>query len=820
MTLKELLEKWNKVSEALQKEQHMPPEQIPTVSNILDAAKDNGFFMNLESILESFMRKHPETRNHMVQAGLLEADDEKSWDKLNTDWMLYAEALYKADINRRQRLKAEQWARDNIKSFDEETIQTKLQLHSNSPLYAHAIRKINAEQEYYPGYDKLTDDQKKKINSNKIPELIDTYYAEAGNPKLQDFINKRIERLMNMKKAFAKASKIALGGDQQPHYGKLRHDDLGTRRMWFPIMQYEHPGLQSTTQGCWSVTLSALLKHKGIDVSQNDLRQFKPADDLDFSNRDCGQELSNYAPLIHELLPNTMVCKSQQEVTVGVNEKDPKKLKQARSEARNALSNLLECGLAESKSPIGLLINGHYRVVYGVEYGYGAETVWLHDPYSDRTTQTTLDKLVEESLNNGKYTFNVDWIQDFKVNDKKTPIDLPRNMEAEVTKSPNQRFYTFKSSSNFDITADMPTEIYTEDELKKHREEAARKLDEFNALDEKLKRWDENTKSSLSAYENERKLDPLVSSDVDEADDLDGIDEIKKQIDKITTSIEKNDKLLKDIEKALKDIPSDEDLEQAKEILPPKKTDELQSQKPEIVKKLTDIRNKLEKSQKRLNTRVKDKAEKYQELVLEEQKKEEERLKRLEDNKNARQEIFDSYMAIKDTRDYGRKSHEPFHQMINALRYYKATQMEDAMNVFTDKQKQQAAKDLHDACAAYLEKHIIRDKSGSTKIGGQTYETGAMRKQAAVQVMELLETLPEYQQAIKKEQNDLVIQEEIAPVKKGNEVKREKMNFNQLKGDLKASLSKHTKAKPVAPDKDAAYADLEAAKARIRADRF
>lgn len=42
-------------------------------------------------------------------------------------------------------------------------------------------------------------------------------------------------------------------------------------------------------------------------------------------------------------------------------------------------------------------------------------------------------------------------------------------------------------------------------------------------------------------------------------------------------------------------------------------------------------------------------------MILDAYQKEQERLKRLEDNKNARQEIFDAYMAIKDTRDYGKK---------------------------------------------------------------------------------------------------------------------------------------------------------------------
>lgn len=816
MTLKELLEKWNKVREALQKEQHMDPKQIPTVSNMLDAAKDNGFFMNLESILESFMKKHPETRTYMVQAGLLEADDEKSWTKLNDDWMSQSQTLYNADIKRRQALKAEQWAKDNIKNFGEKEIQNSLASHSYNPLYAHAIRKINAQQEYYPDYEKLTAEQKAKINSNNIPDLIDTYYAEAGNPKLQDFISKRVERLMHMEKAFAESSKKALEGNQQPYYGKLTNDDWGTRKVWFPLMQYSqyHPGLQSTTQGCWSVTLSALLKQKGIDVSQNDLRQFKPADDPDYANKDSGQELGNYAPLIHELLPNTMVCKAQQEVAVDVNETDKKKLKQAKSQAKDTLNNLLQCGLEMSRSPIGLLINGHYRVVYGVEYGYGADNVYLRDPYSLGNAPTSLDKLVEESLNNGKCTFSVDWIQEFKVNDDKTLGDLPRNMAEEVSKTPNQQFYTFKSDYGFDISANMPDQIYTEAELKEHREKAAKKLEQFRELDEKLKRWDENTKKSISNYENERKMDPLLNNNVEEADDLDGIEETFKQLEQLDISIKENDKLLTDIANALKDIPNDNDLEQAKTILPPKKIEELRAQKPQTIKKLNDIQNKLTESQKSLNARMENKGKRYQNMLREAYQKEQERLKRLEDNKNARQEIFDNYMAIKDTSDYGRKSHDTFHRMVEALRDYKMTHNEELKS--SEEQKQAAAKALHDACAAYLEKHIVKDKNGNTKIGGQTYETGAMRKQAAVQIMELLEDLPEYQQAVQKEQDDLVIEEEIAPPKKGKEVKKEKINFNQLKDELKSSLSRHTKNKQVAPGKEAAYADLEAAKAKNR----
>lgn len=827
MNFRDFYQKWQKVMELLQKEKQLSPDQIPKVDQIMDASKADGFESNLETILKPYIRKYPEIKNYMVQAGLLESADVKGWENLNTQWMMYSTQIYQEYANYKLDLAADQWAKGKLTDFDEEKVEDLLKVYADSyPKYAHAIRKLNAAQEYYPDYNKLTKEQKDKINSNQISELTKTYYEEAENPGLQDYISKRIDRLMHMEKAFGEASEKALNEDLSSPYGTMQNERSGTYKLWFPLMQYQHPGMQSTPQGCWSVTLSALLKHKGVDVSQNDLRQFKPEADKDGANKaNCGQVLSDYAPLIHKLLPNTMVCKAQLEVSVPVGEKDVKKIRSAKSDAKYQLNDLLQCGLEMAKSPIGLWINGHYRVVYGVEYGHGADDVYIHDPSSKRTSKTTLSKLIEQNLDKqtGKCLFSVDWIQDFQVSDDKKLTDLPTGLAEEIAKNPEDKDFAFVDSRfRFNISVNMPDQVYTKAELTKLREEAAANLKKGKKTEEKLKRWDENTKENLADYEalssddNKEPKKEQPGKEPEKEQLQNEIDEFKEQIDKLQASIEKNNQLLVKIENTLKDKPDDDDFTQAKEVINPKKLEVLRSGYPETAKKLNDIQEELNNHQKELNKSLETKTVKYQEMVLEAQRREEARQKKLAEEKNARQEIFDTYLAIKDTKNYGRKSHEPFQRMVNALKLYRAMLREDGLNTFTEVQKQEAAKNVHDTCVAYLEKHIVRDKNGTAKIGGQTYETGAMRKQAAVQILELLENLPEYQKAVENQQNDLKTEEEIAPAKKGQDAKREKINFNQLKGNLKDSLTRHTKTKQVAPGKDAAYADLEAAKAKLR----
>ncbi len=803
MNFSDFRAKWAKIRKLLETKSHMEPKTIPTAGWILDEAKKYDFSLEFNLLISSLIALHPEVKDYMAEVGFIESNDEKGWKKLHKEWKKDAKTLYAAEINFRQQLRDEQWARENINDFSENSIQEKLKIYTqlDDKNKANAIRKVNAEQEYYQDYNSLTAEQKKKISSNDVSQLIALYEAEAGNEKLQKYLNKRIERLMNKDKAFGKASADALDmqgkadKNSKSTYGKMVRSADDNELIWFPDMAGKHPGIQATQQGCWSVTLSALLKHKGLDVSQSDIRQYKLANDLDYSNKDSGQFIGDYAPLINELVPNSMVCNAQQELVVSgyddyVN-------------AKKTLKNMLHGAIEMSKSPVGLWIKGHYRVVYGVEAGKDGDKVYLQDPFSAELPQeATLGQIIDESLRNGVSKLSVDWIQEFKVNDKKEITDIPDKLAEEIKKDPNADIYTYKSEyGDFSISVQKPEKIYTKEELKQLRKDAADKWRNSKELDEKLKRWDDNSKESLKVYEDDFENDPYFNSNdnyIDDPDILESEEAAQNYVKQIESSIEKNGKLIEKIDKTLKDYPTEDNFEQAKKIVSPGKIEELRKEAPESAEKLRDIQNKLKEKQKKLTD---EKNTLNEELGV---------------NKRNRQEIFDAYNAIRDTKDYGRKSHEPFHNMLSALRDYKLSCNGNGAIKYTGAQKAEAAKRVHDACVAYLEKHVVTDKSGKTKIGGQTYTVGALRKQAAVQILELMEELPEYQKAIQKEAEDkkagIAEPENQAKGKNGT---REKIDFNQLKGALKESLEKHTKTKSNVKEK-AAYADLEAAKAKNR----
>ena len=63
MTLQELLEKWNKVTEVLIKEHHIEPGKIPTVSQLLDTAKKNEFFLGVDSAISVAVEYSSDRRN-------------------------------------------------------------------------------------------------------------------------------------------------------------------------------------------------------------------------------------------------------------------------------------------------------------------------------------------------------------------------------------------------------------------------------------------------------------------------------------------------------------------------------------------------------------------------------------------------------------------------------------------------------------------------------------------------------------------------------------------------------------------------------------
>lgn len=96
--------------------------------------------------------------------------------------------------------------------------------------------------------------------------------------------------------------------------------------------------------------------------------------------------------------------------------------------------------------------------------------------------------------------------------------------------------------------------------------------------------------------------------------------------------------------------------------------------------------------------------------------------------------------CIEDTTPYGKHhgtNHPEYARMLEAVQQYRNIAKEEMLDHPTPEQKQ-AMDNAYQACKAYIEVHLKRDKRGNASLGGQTYTVGKLRKQAAVCMYECL----------------------------------------------------------------------------------
>lgn len=178
-----------------------------------------------------------------------------------------------------------------------------------------------------------------------------------------------------------------------------------------------------------------------------------------------------------------------------------------------------------------------------------------------------------------------------------------------------------------------------------------------------------------------------------------------------------------------------------------------------------------------------------------------------EATKNKRQAIIEAFETIKDSKPFWGKSHkQEFNKMKMAVEKY-------SRNIDTDNFSKDDANALYSACREYLALHMTSDK-GSQTIGGQGTDSGRLRKQAVVSMLECMEQgLPEFQDVVSEYTTDDGIKKSENNNDKPVKVK---LNF----AELQKSLSDGSK---LANKKDSlekrAYAELNRAKAQIKAKK-
>ncbi len=298
----------------------------------------------------------------------------------------------------------------------------------------------NGIAEFFQQYDQFIQDHPDKenqINSNK-PEDLKKLKEQLGKtvPGLETYLEQRIKRLKKIRK-LEKNSEENFRQRQVKAPQIVKNADGNTTKVM--LQDVTQPQMQHTISGCWSVTLSSMLRQKGVEVDQETIRAFRPdkkicqENNLSNVNADRYNSIDLSRELIMKVLPDTALNSVQTSVdNFNVGDKNhpwnpwnEQEKSEKREEFKNKMRVVLKRSLEADKGSLALLMKDHYQTVYGYEKvtvnGKEEEYVYLHDPNDPAKTKMTLNELADEGYKVEKYkdnifgeqySFDAQWLQD------------------------------------------------------------------------------------------------------------------------------------------------------------------------------------------------------------------------------------------------------------------------------------------------------------------------------------------------------------------------------------------------------------------------
>ena len=189
---------------------------------------------------------------------------------------------------------------------------------------------------------------------------------------------------------------------------------------------------QSSTQGCWSVSLGLLMQSRGVTLEQEQIRAYIPGKDssakaTDFTGEarkllteDTGNSPAERSDVVLRTLPNTAVRTKK----FAIGAINPETVKYAASQIEDTVMN----SLTQDKSPMSLLINGHVRTVVGLRDGVlivknslPMNTVF---PQSDVNEEVPISKLLSSPDPTGAINIELTWLKDIKTDENLNAHDI------------------------------------------------------------------------------------------------------------------------------------------------------------------------------------------------------------------------------------------------------------------------------------------------------------------------------------------------------------------------------------------------------------
>ena len=296
-------------------------------------------------------------------------------------------------------------------------------------------------------YDILTDDVLNSGNLKVLTDFQEKHEKELDDPKneaAKEYLDARIQTAKRFQDRERKAKLDAFNKKTPP---KLEVDNVDGI-VGFSNLKY--PDYQTSSNGCWSISYSTLLRSRGVDISQEEIRRWRPdyPEDIDPAkkatparklamNSDTGNDIFTNADLLGKVLPNTALNQLRIEpfetepLLLNGKPLEKNQIEIVKAEYKAQVKMNLQKTIMEAiqthRSPVAATWDGHFVTITGIspdgktlryEESLGAEKK------EKRTRTMSIDELVDQGLeehDHGKEHYErgdglqLNWLSDLPV---------------------------------------------------------------------------------------------------------------------------------------------------------------------------------------------------------------------------------------------------------------------------------------------------------------------------------------------------------------------------------------------------------------------
>lgn len=333
--------------------------------------------------------------------------------------------------------------------------------------YVDSNGKKQTRTDYRPapgsGYEILTDDVLISGDLELLNKFQKDHQAELRQEKNANAKRYIDARIRSAEKFRALENKAMLDAAQKKFPPK---QEVVDKDGFIGLADMKYPDYQTSANGCWSASYSLLLKSRGVELSQEEIRQWRPdykenaapdtkpnSERKRLMNVDTGNSIYPNADLVGKVLPNTAVNNLHLDpFEPGMLSIDGKPLSAAQqqtvqeeyhAQVKEKLQTTILESFAQHQSPVSASWDGHFITITGIsadgntiryEESLGAEN------NSPRTRTMTMDELVKQGMSahihNGVqydrgYGIELTWLSDLPVAEhgKEQPGLHPENKD-------------------------------------------------------------------------------------------------------------------------------------------------------------------------------------------------------------------------------------------------------------------------------------------------------------------------------------------------------------------------------------------------------